>query len=166
MGCLPFTFPHRTWIEDWSWCWRKWVKVSLSAFPELSVNTVGPQTGNIASRSHFIAKYCTNCDRKSCLGFPWKYLFSGCPSILRNVVWHTSNLMWLNASPLCRFWWGRFFAYSSLVLSGLTHESCNLGSKRTSFCFVVCKEMNCTCIEIHECWILQLILLKSLYVFN
>lgn len=60
--------------------------------------------------------------------------------------------------------WG-FSTYSSLVLSRSAHESCHLGSQRSSSCFAVFGKMNCVCIEIHEGRLLQLIFLKSLFIY-
>lgn len=60
--------------------------------------------------------------------------------------------------------WG-FSTYSSLVLSRSAHESCHRGSKRSSPCTAVSGKMNCVCIEIHEGRLLQLIFLKSLFIY-
>lgn len=82
---LPFPFPHHTWTQIEVADEGNECRSMPFALPEMSINTIGPHAGSVASSSHFTAKHYTNCGRKGCSGFFRQHLFSSCPPILRNV---------------------------------------------------------------------------------
>lgn len=88
-SCLPFPFLHHTWMQIRVADEGNECRSMPFALPEMSMNTIGPQAGSVASSSHFTAKHYTNCGRKGCSGFFRQHLFFSCPPILRNVDrWH------------------------------------------------------------------------------